>query len=459
MSANVTDRRTRREKRWWARARRGNPGVLGVLILLTAERGALAADPLCRSAPPVDAFESTDALLGAADALDTDLDRPRGRALYLAVLAREPEDEEAAVGLARLDAKDGCYALAKQGYRDVLARSPGNVDARAGLADVLIWTGRWKEAKEVLDGGLRYAPLSPELLSRRGRLAYFSGDPTEARRYLTEAERVSPLDPEVRQAKERVALGQFRLGQRMQFFPTGYDDVATTDASAMVRYQRLRFEAGAQVINRHGAERETRSGPVKTTVIDGRPSFGTYFHFPNGAWAGGAVSFAAPAGALPRYALSASGFTPLGRTLSAQLTAAYWRYRDDRDVVILSPALGVAITESFDVLARYWLTTVVAPSSTGDTTVAVVHSVGARLGYRVRPRLALGLDYTYGVQLERNPTATELIDLRSHIVSLIAVVLVTPTFGLDGALSGEWRSSKGPDVFGPAIEVGAFVRW
>lgn len=432
---------------------------VGLLLVMLVSGQASARDALCRSAPPIETAESTDALLGAADALTTELDRPRARALYLAVLARDPLDEEAAVGLARVDAADGCYALATKGYRDVLARSPGNVDARAGLADVLLWTGRWKEAREVLDDGLHYAPLSPELLSRRARVSYFSGDPTTARLFLNEAERVSPLDPEVRQAKDRVSLGQVRLGQRIQLFPSGYDDVYTTDASAMIRVQRLRFELGAQVVNRHGAERETRSGLVRTTVIDGRPSFGAYYHFMNGAWAGGSVGVSAPALALPRSAFSLSGFTPLGRIFSAQLTTAYWHYRDARDVVIVSPALGAAVTESIDLLARYWLTSVIAESPTGNTTVSVVHSVGGRVTWRALPRLSLAVDYTYGVQLERNPTATELIDLRSHIVSLIAVAMITRTFGVDGVLSVERRTGKGPDVFGPAAEIGAFVRW
>lgn len=426
---------------------------------LSFSGNAAAADRLCRAAPPVDSEESTDAMLGAADALASPLDRPQARALYLAVLARDPLDDEAAVGLARTDAVDGCYALAEDGYREVVARSPKNVDARAGLADVLIWTGRWREAEVILDEGLVHAPLSPDLLARRARVAYFSGDPTTARRYLNEAERVTPLDPEVKQARDRVLLGQVRLGQRIQIFPSGYDDIMTTDASAMIRWRRLRFELGTQIVNRHGAERETRSGPVRTTVIDGRPSFGTYYHFGNGGWAGGAIGLSAPAMALPRYAFSLTGFTPLGRIFSAQLGAAYWQYRDDRDVVILSPSLGAAITESVDLLARYWLTSVIASDAIGNTTVDWVHSVGGRVSWRVLPRLSLALDYTYGVQLERNPTSTELLDLRSHVVSLIAVALLTRTFGIDGVLSLERRDGRGGAVLGPAAEVGAFVRW
>jgi YaiO family outer membrane protein len=318
-----------------------------------------------------------------------------------------------------------------------------------------------REAQDVLDDGLSVAPLSPELLTRRARVSYFRGDVSAARRYLGEAQRVSPLDPEVREAQSRVFVGQARLGQRIQIFPEGYDDVSTTDVTAMQRWRKLRFEAGAAVVSRHGAPRETRSGLMRTTIIDGRPSFGTYYHFGNGAWAGGSIGVSAPALALPKWAFGLAGFTPLDRTFSLQLSAALWNYRDNRDVVIVSPALGIALTDSLDLTLRYWLTSVIAQNASGSTTVAHVHSVGARLGWRPISRLSVGIDYTYGVQLERNPTATELLDLRSHIVTIFGLFLITRSVGVDAAISVERRLSlgAGPDVFGPAAEVGVFTRW
>lgn len=429
--------------------------------VLTSAEDVRARDPICRAAPAVDEIESISAALSEADAAVSEADRPRARALYLAVLARDPADEEAAVGLARLDARDGCYALAEQGYRDVLARSPGNVDARAGLADVLAWTGRWVEARTVLDEGLARAPLSPDLLTRRARIAYWSGDVGEARRFLKEAERITPLDPEIRDAKDRIFLGQARIGHRAQRFPSGFDDFHTTDISAMQRWRRLRFELGLTVMSRQGATRDTRSGPMKTTIIDGRPSAGAYLHFPTGAWLGGSVAVSAPALALPRYALAVAGHTPLGLRFSVQGTAAFWSYEGDRDVVILSPAVGVALAESVDVTARYWMTSVVVHDGSPDDGLHVAHSAGARVAYRPDARTALGVDYTYGVQLERNPSASELLSLRSHIVTLLGQRLLTRKVGFDLALSLERRESSttGNVALGPAIEAGVFTRW
>ncbi|MBX3210926.1 MAG: YaiO family outer membrane beta-barrel protein [Labilithrix sp.] len=456
MRAKVSGRR-RRSEGW----RRRSAGLAAGSLLVALTSQAAGQTGLCAAVAPADTDASVDAMLTAADALTSPLDRPRARGLYLAVLARDPDDEEAAVGLARADAQDGCLALAERGYRDVLARSPGNVDARAGLADVLVWDGRWGAAEVVLDEGITYAPLSPDLLSRRARVARLRGEPAVARRFLAEAARVAPLDPEVREAEGRVFLGQARLGQRVQLFPRAYDDLYTTDMTAAIRWRRLRFELAGQVVSRHGAARPSRSGEVRSTVIDGRPSFGAYHHFENGGWAGGSVGVSAPALALPRWSFALSGFTPLGRVLSAHLTTALWQYRDDRDVVFVTPALTAAVTDTVDVTARYWLTSVIARGADGSTEVEHVHSAGARVGWRATERLTLGLDYTYGVQLERNPTATELLDLRSHIVSALAFVLLTPSLGVDGALSVERRSSVagGPAVLGPAAEAGVFARW
>lgn len=398
-------------------------------------------------------------MLSEADAAaGSSLDRPRARALYLAVLARDPHDEGAAIGLARADAADGCLALAKAGFSGVARRVPGHVEANAGLADVLVSEGRWREAERVLDEALLHQPFAPELLSRRARVAYFRGDANLAITIYDEAARASPLDPEIQAARQRLILGQARLGQRIQVFPSGYDDLSTTDVAAMHRWQKFRFEGGATVMTRRGASRSTRSGDRRTTITDGRPWVGLYRHFGDGSWAGGMIGVSAPALAMPRWAYTIQAGTVLTARLAVQGSLALWRYRDDRDVVIASPSLTYAVSESLDVTARYWLTTVLIAGGEGST----VHSAGLRVGWRPRPDTQVGLDYTYGVQLERNPTASELVDLRSHIVSLFALHAFDRAWGVDGALSVERRASSSgrtPDVFGPAIEAGIFVRW
>ncbi len=423
---------------------------------------ALSRDAICRAdaAASVELLATRDATLAAAQALVSPFDRPRGRALFLAMLARDPDDDDAAIGLSRLDGWDGCLALAERGYRSVLARSKNHVEARAGLIDVLMWQRRWDDAAHEADDGLERMPIAPELLARRARIAYLRGDVSAARRDLTEAERVSPVDPEIRAARARTYVGQARLGQRLQVFPSGYDDVATTDASAMQRYRRMRFELGMTVVNRQGAERPTRTGLRRTNIVDGRPTAGVYVHLKNGGFVGGSAGFSTPALSLPQYAFDATFMTPITDRLSGQLTAAFWQYRDDRDVVVVSPALTFALTEDVDLTGRYWSTSVMVHRE-ATTDFEMVHSLGLRAAWRLDEQITVGLDYTYGIQLERLPGVADLLDLRSHIVTASGRVMLSPRFGVDAALSIERRESlkSGASVVGPAAEAGVFARW
>ncbi len=435
-----------------------------LLAVATALSGGVAGAAgrsglACAAADDVAPVRDIDAALTEAGAVTTARDRPRARALYLAVLVRDPLDEEAAVGLARTDAADGCFVLAKDGARAVLSRSPSNVDARAVLADVLVQERRFADARDQLEEGLRHAPLSVELLARHARLAAWGGDARTAQRDLDEAARIAPLDPEIAEARDRVLVGLARFGQRVQIFPSGYDDLVTTDAAVMQRFGTWRFELGTTVMGRYGAARETRSGPQKTTIVDGRPSLGIWKHFANGSYLGGSVGVSAPGVTLPLLALGVGSFVPLGRLAGLHLSTAYWRYAGDRDVSILSPALVVTPADRVEVSARYWMTGVrVRERNIG---AVVVSSAGARVTYRFDGRTSAAVDYTYGLQLERNPLATELSSLRSHIVTLIGQRLVERRLGLDLALSLERRENirTGTSAIGPAIEVGVSTRW
>lgn len=441
---------------------RGAVGVLLGVLVQSVPGAAQAAGPpgaACAATKDVPPVVDVDAALTEAGAATTPLDRPRARALYLAVLVRDPLDEEAAVGLARTDAADGCFALAAAGARAVLARSPKNVDARMVLADVLVRENRFADARDVVEAGLVHAPLSVELLARRARLAAWAGDAKTAKRDLSEAARIAPLDPEVAEARDRVVVGLARFGQRVQIFPSGYDDLVTTDAMAMQRFGTWRVELATTVMGRYGAARETRSGPQKTTIVDGRPSLGIWKHFANGSYVGGSVGGSAPGVTLPLLALTVSSFVPLGRLVGLHLSTAYWRYAGDRDVSILSPALVVTPADRVEVTARYWMTGIrVRERNIG---AVVVSSAGARVTYRFDGRTSAAVDYTYGLQLERNPLASELSSLRRHIVTLIGQRLVQRRLGVDLALSLERRENirTGIAALGPAVEVGVSTRW
>ena len=63
------------------------------------------------------------------------------------------------------------------------------------------------------------------------------------------------------------------------------------------------------MVSRHGASRDTRSGPLKTTLLDGRPSLGAFYHYRGGAWDSGddyGIAFTQPE--LPHTQDNAVGF-------------------------------------------------------------------------------------------------------------------------------------------------------
>ncbi len=181
-----------------------------------------------------------------------------------------------------------------------------------------------------------------------------------------------------------------------------------------------------------------------------------YWHFDGGGYVGGPVAGSFPAGSLHRYATSVTGALPTWRKWSLQLSTSYWRYADDRNVLIYAPALGYAITDDLDLTARYWFTAVAS-----DSTYDFVHSAGLRATWRSSARTTWGVDYTYGVQLDRNPSAVDLLTLRSHIFTAFVRRLLTRELGVDGAFSIERRTStaSAPNVVGAVFEVGIYTRW
>lgn len=381
-------------------------------------------------------------------------DRGRARALYLALLTRKANDDEAIVGLARVDAWDGCWDLAERGYRDVLSRHPGDAEARAGLVDLLLWQRRWDAAAVEIDDGLARTPSSAELLARRARLAHWQGDEAGALRDASAAERLAPLDPTLRAQRDELFLGEARLGIRTQFLPRDYDDVYTLDAEGMQRYRHLRFTLGHRVVARTGAF-------GGTTPVDGRRAAGAYYHFRNGGWAGLELAHAAPAVALPRFAGTLSALSPLGKRLSVFLSAAVWEYAADKTVFLGAPSIGVTVTDTLELGARYWVSSVVANVPGQASVSGTSHSAGIRAVFRPETALVVGGEYTYGVQLDQNPTFSQLLELRSHVFTVFARKMFTREIGVAPVVAVERRQNQasGAVLVVPMVETSLLVRW
>jgi YaiO family outer membrane protein len=421
-------------------------GVTFACALAGAPVRAHAAD-VCAAERGVDVRgRSRDAILAEARGAAITGERAHARALYLAVLAMHADDLEAVVGLARVDAWDHCWVLAERGYRSALSRAPADAEARAGLVDLLLWQGRLHEADDEVSEGLSLSPRSPELLARRARLAHWRGDEEAALRDASAAVALSPLDPVFRADREQLFLGEARVGARAQALPRGYDDVVTADTEVMQRYHRLRFHVGHRLVARTGAF-------GATTPIDGRRAFGVYHHFTAGGWAGLELAHTSPAAALPRWAMTVSALAPLGGRFSFFLSAAYWRYAADKSVFLIAPSVGVSLTDSFEVGLRWWVSSVATTVPGQAVASDTVHSVGVRAMWRPEPTVLIGAEYTYGVQLDQNPTLAQLLQLRSHVLTVFARRMFTPHVGVQPVLAVERRESvaSGAVIVVPAV--------
>ncbi len=85
------------------------------------------------------------------------------RKQFSAVLAIDPNDLIAQVGLAKSMSYQGDQESALQAYEDILRRHPGLYDAQIGKAFALLWSGRTEEAKSLLQAGLKRHPDDREV--------------------------------------------------------------------------------------------------------------------------------------------------------------------------------------------------------------------------------------------------------------------------------------------------------
>ena len=88
----------------------------------------------------------------------------KARALYVDVLAEDPNSRPALLGLARLVRSDGDVDRARQIYQRLQASNPNDVDALNGLAWVEMSEGRRDGARAMLDQALVLEPNNPDAL-------------------------------------------------------------------------------------------------------------------------------------------------------------------------------------------------------------------------------------------------------------------------------------------------------
>jgi len=133
--------------------------------------------------------------------------------LYRAALQRDPESDEARLGLAEALRKEGQLEDASRLYEDYLTRHPEDANALTGAGLNALERGDPETARQRLEAALQHDPRALEALKGLGRVALASGDLDQARDAL---ERAWERDPQEPQIAYQLALIHRRLGNETE---------------------------------------------------------------------------------------------------------------------------------------------------------------------------------------------------------------------------------------------------
>ncbi|WP_153822339.1 tetratricopeptide repeat protein [Polyangium spumosum] len=409
----------------------------------------------CTSAPPRSAgevlSEDRGTLLDEARTAAHRGDRAGARRRYEALLARDPRDDEARTGLARLDAWDGHYTRATATYRDVLSRHPDDDDVRAGLFHVLTWQGLWDEAEAVLDAAPQ--KQSPTVLACRAKLEHARGDLTAAHRLAERAYETSGGNSELRALARRFSTGYARITTRVLVFPRPMPTLGQVEVEVSQAWRRLVLG----VVTEHGGRPSTASGGWAYGATWGGQATWLFGH---GFSLGGEAAFGAPARSVPTLRLRVHGTAPVRPWLTSGLSYTYRRYTGGIETHGASPTLGVVIGDELRLDATYWLTHVSVTDPAGASEGRFTHAFLISAGRALLPWLALRAGYAHGAEAERFPAAFQILDLVTDAVYVGAdlwpydFLRVMPLYNLT------FRGPPGAERAAlHTFEIGALVRW
>ncbi len=384
------------------------------------------------------------------------------RAVYLWVLARQEDDPEALLGLARVDAWGGCWAISETEFRRALALNPTDADVRAGYVDLLVWRGRSDEAQHVLaqgvgEGASAGAPASPPLLARQAQFAYWRGDAGTAVRLADEAERAAPDDGDVRAMRDRMFRGEARLTTRLDAYTDG-TRVLTVGGQVLERVGFFELSGGAQLI-----ARSTDGAPPTN---DARYPIDVAYHPALGVTLGAEVIPGAPANAIPDFAGKVWAMFPVFGPFDGAFAYNIWHFDiggADEIVHIFNPSVGMALPKEVRLDARAWVT-----YATFQGQTRVEPAVGAQVTWTPTSRVSAGLTYTYGAEadaqlLPAGATVNEFLQFRSHVVGAFGDWLIDRKVGVRPVLGLERREDPAqpgsPVVWIASAEGGVYARW
>ncbi len=190
-------------------------------------------------------------------------------------LQAQPEDLDARIWHARLQAWTNHWKEAESEYRELIRHSPDDVDLLAGLADVLYWQRRSREALPLLDRGCELDARRADIRLRRAQVLQQMGRMREARSAYEET-----LARDAASVEAKRGLEQLREDTRHELRLGGDADFLTyaSDARAFWISQRSRWNqrlstAASFTHYKRFAETAARTSAEVTLRLSPRDSF------------------------------------------------------------------------------------------------------------------------------------------------------------------------------------------
>jgi hypothetical protein len=228
----------------------------------------------------------------------------------------------------------------------------------------------------------------------------------------------------------------------------------TASLLGMQRTGRFDLTAGAELVDRMGA-----GAP---TVIDVHYPVGIAFHPAMGVTLGAEVEPGAPAQAIADLALRFWAQAPITHRVDFALTYQLWHFSSGPEMVhIFNPAVGAALPHDVRVELRAWISAAdLSGRGNQPAQSSVAGAAGGFVSWHSAPRFNAGLSYTYGAELDQNPTLVQLLAYHSHVVSAYGDRLLGRHGGVRLTLGIDRRAAAGGDaIWIPSAEVSAYARW
>ena len=316
--------------------------------------------------------------------------------------ARNPNDREARLWIARLHERMGNPDLAEPVYRSVLLEDPSSLDAALGLASTLLVREDAEETIDLLTAIEQRAPQNPNVLELLGRAHRLAGHQALAIDYFERALAIAPT------GEHRLRLEDARRAYLHRVEARGFSEQfngRTPDswnADVLVNYRltdKLRITGRGQTQRKFAASDRRGGGGFEwqwksRTILRGQVLVG-----PNNV-------------VMPEGDYHGELEHTEGRAVWT-LGVRYFDFTGARTTV-LSPDVTCFASERVSLGLRY------AMSFTETSTVSTVvmgHSLHLRGAYRLYPRVWLHTAYAAGVEDFDNLSVDRIGDFRANTVA------------------------------------------